>query len=613
MGITLKSITYDESINSCADEHQKALSKRMPKNSPLSDAGYTHHILLWSTFFRRNLHRLATDYLQISLHFYEIVLLYLMGINTRIVIVAGRATAKSWLVALWACCMAIVYPGMLIVLSAPIKNQANKLISDKIIGSLCKLSPVLAAEIDSWQVNDKESFVMFGNSSKISVVVSNDNARGGRSNAMVREEFRMIPKKTDDEVLSPFQIIREAPWKTSVEYKDNKAIQDEEPINVYITSSWMDNGHWMWNLFDETFNKMLKNETMVAIGLDEAVTLKYKIKTRKQLEDERAKQDKLSWRIEFLNSRVKENTQAFFTYGQFSKNQNLEHPFYPRDLYGQNVPIASKWNSPKQEGEVRIICCDFAFVAGSSADRSVYTFMRAFPDYVQFDSNNVKISTGYRRQVPYMESNKGGDVVEQALRVRQLYEDFDADYIIIDRANAGCSIYDLLARTMYDKYREIEYSPLTCMNDPAFADARVKSVGARKNIYVINASQALNTEIATDFRNVLSNGQIELLVNFNTAQNDILLNIPEYTNSPSADEMVQYEVPFLETQKLVEESVSLISERKQYTNIVVIHEQGNNTKDRYTSVSYGSYFISQLEKDMLSNGTGEYGYSVFVN
>ena len=39
--------------------------------------------------------------------------------------------------------------------------------------------------------------------------------------------------------------------------------------------------------------------------------------------------------------------------------------------------------------------------------------------------------------IPYMESVQGGDTTRQALRIRQLYEDFDADYIVLDLRNAG--------------------------------------------------------------------------------------------------------------------------------------------------------------------------------
>ena len=62
---------------------------------------------------------------------------------------------------------------------------------------------------------------------------------------------------------------------------------------------------------------------------------------------------------------------------------------------------------------------------------------------------------------------------------------------------------------------------------------------------------------------------------------------------------------------MISESTNLVYEVKP-TGVIDIREQGANTKDRYTSISYGSYFISLLERDLLSQNE-EYEYGVFIN
>ena len=106
--------------------------------------------------------------------------------------------------------------------------------------------------------------------------------------------------------------------------------------------------------------------------------------------------------------------------------------------------------------------------------------------------------------------------------------------------------------------------------------------------------------------------KIDLLVSFEQAKEEILPNIKEYINTPDADVQIFYEAPFLETQALISETTSLLYEKKQQTGAIVISEQGANRKDRYTSVSYGSWFASQLEKDMISQN-GDYEYGTFIN
>lgn len=173
------------------------------------------------------------------------------------------------------------------------------------------------------------------------------------------------------------------------------------------------------------------------------------------------------------------------------------------------------------------------------------------------------------------------------------------------------SIYDLLARIMYDDERDIEYPPLCCMNDDSVA-SRIKIEGATPCIFVINATQKLNSDIAMDFRRVLNNKQIDLLIGFEKASEEVLPEIKEYINSPDASTQVFFESPFLETQAFISETTGLVYEKKEQTGVIVIKEQGANRKDRYTSVSYGSWFASALEKDLISTNE-DYDFVVFVN
>ena len=188
----------------------------------------------------------------------------------------------------------------------------------------------------------------------------------------------------------------------------------------------------------------------------------------------------------------------------------------------------------------------------------------------------------------------------QARRIRQLYEDFDADYIVLDARNAGLSVFDLLAKVMYDEDRDVEYKPLTCMNNEAIA-ARIQSPNAQPVIYAIEATLKLNNDIAFSFRETLERHKIDLLESLSSAKDGFLENIEDYLTTDDPDYQLWYERPFLETQLLINETTNLVYERAEATGLIRIHEQGRNRKDRYTSVSYGDYFISLLEKDLLSD------------
>ena len=255
-----------------------------------------------------------------------------------------------------------------------------------------------------------------------------------------------------------------------------------------------------------------------------------------------------------------------------------------------------------------------AFVENSKNDNSVFTCMRLLPEsksHVAENGEDIVFENSFKRIVVYIEHLQGGELKKQAVRIRQLFDDFDGDIICLDIKNSGIGIYDCLARTLYDEERKIEYRALTCMNDESIAN-RIKVEGAEPKIFAVNATQKLNSDIAYDFRRQLIEGQIEFLVSFETASEEILPNIKEYVGAINADEAVFYEIPFLETQALFAEATELLYEKKPDTGIIVLRELASNRKDRYTSCSYSSWLASLLSREMLSTDE-QYEVGVFVN
>ena len=101
---------------------------------------------------------------------------------------------------------------------------------------------------------------------------------------------------------------------------------------------------------------------------------------------------------------------------------------------------------------------------------------------------------------------------------------------------------------------------------------------------------------------------IDLLTNLDEAKDILESNIPEYTSSIDPETQAFYERPYLETQALVNEMMSLEYTRDEQTGIITLFETGSNTKDRYVSLAYGNYFISLLEQELLSDKDSEYDF-----
>lgn len=73
------------------------------------------------------------------------------------------------------------------------------------------------------------------------------------------------------------------------------------------------------------------------------------------------------------------------------------------------------------------------------------------------DATSIFVSQGipgadrrYYTNVVYADSTEGEVTSKQALRIRRLYEWYDADYIVIDGKGVGLGVVDLLLDDIFD-------------------------------------------------------------------------------------------------------------------------------------------------------------------
>ncbi|MEX0595919.1 MAG: terminase, partial [Candidatus Paceibacterota bacterium] len=76
---------------------------------------------------------------------------------------------------------------------------------------------------------------------------------------------------------------------------------------------------------------------------------------------------------------------------------------------------------------------------------TVFTVMRLIPEKDE-----------YIRQVVYIETMNGQHSHKQAVRLKQLYYDFESDYVAMDTSGNGLSLYDDCAKILYDEERDVE-------------------------------------------------------------------------------------------------------------------------------------------------------------
>ncbi len=131
----------------------------------------------WITFYRKNPSFFVEHYMGVSLYPYQRFWINLMARSTEFVGIASRASAKSWLIAVYSIVRCILYPGTIVALASSTKAQAGLIIAEK-CKSLMEEHPNIQRETSNIVTNQNKWEMTFYNGSKINVVVSGEGGRG---------------------------------------------------------------------------------------------------------------------------------------------------------------------------------------------------------------------------------------------------------------------------------------------------------------------------------------------------------------------------------------------------------------------------------------------------
>jgi hypothetical protein len=560
------------------------------------DEQWRNRIIDWTTFYRRNIHRFIQHYFGVQLYWYQVIWLYFMSICDNFVTIASRASAKSWLIALLALARACLYPNSEIVVVASTQKQAA-IIFGKIEG-LKNDYPNIAREIKEYQNSQNKIKCTMQNGSTIKVVACNESGRGERSTFTIGEEFRIMDKKKFDSIVKPFAYARQTPYLKDPKYKH----LIEEPRQVLISSAYH-KSLWWYKETADTIKMMMQGKSCGFIAFDYLIAIRHGIKTANLIANEKTTMDEITFMEEYENIPFGENSDAYFKLDMFRKNRDIKKAFYP--IRKDQLTNKKNVNDIKRvDGEIRVVACDIATRVGKTNDNTIITCIRALPT-----------SKGYQREFVYMESHQGEHTGLQALRIKQIYYDFNADYIVLDLQNAGIAIYEQLGVVTKDEERGIEYEPLTVYehkslneNNINIGELKYKTLAmkAKPVIYPISATPKLNSAIAVDFRDKLQKDMCHFLIDDIDAEDYLGSKNREYQKSQDTNIKVWYIHPYRQLTEMVNECVNL--KYSMSNTYVKLETVGMARKDRYTSCSYGNYFITLLEQDLLKEQE-DYNYS----
>ena len=545
-------------------------------------------IKIWVSFYRQNIHRFAIDYLGIQLKPFQVVLLYMIERNLKSCLITSRGLGKSWLIALYCCCRAILYPGQKIIVSCETKEQSRNLIREKIVNELMNMSPNLKKEINPREIKigTNESYVKFKNGSTITAINASENTRGKRAHILVVDEYVQIKNGFDTltKILQPFlQVVRQPKYLQNPKY----AHLQEENKQIYASSAWYAD-HWSYDLYKDYVEKMLIGESSFVCNLPYDVALKYGLMTQKRL-DEIMNDPNLSeeaFLMEYSAMFYDLGEGAYIKPSDIINNRNIVKPWYPPtdiEYIAEKGKRNISWKEDRtSKQELRVLGCDIALAQGDKNDNTVIHYSVSIPK-----------GDKYISEVRYSEAINGGTAKAIALRLKQLYFDGDCDYIVMDIAGLGLAVLDALGEYTFDTERDIKYPPMCCFNK----EDKKERCGYREAIpciYGIVANEEINNAIAVTLKASLNNHTLKFLVN--EFEGEDWLNENKNFQILEASEKVRLMYPYVQTTLTQMEIIKLQTEITRKG--IKLVEFGSNRKDRYSALAYMNLFIREKENEL---------------
>jgi len=412
-----------------------------------------------------------------------------------------------------------------------------------------------------------------------------------RSNITVLEERRLIPTVIIDSIIRPFLVSRQPPYMMKPEYSAIEELR-EEPIEIIITSAHYKTYEWYPEI-KKFIKKMAEGDPDIkAIFFDYLISLHHGIKTKKQMKKENETLDPITFLMEYGNIPYGSSSLSFYKLGLF--NRDVKKSWRPITDEEYITTRKNPYDIIKRADEMRIVSVDVAMRAGSTNDNTIISCGRLTPS-----------RKGWITEICYMESHNGKNTALQALRIKQIYKEFQADVLVLDLANAGISVFDALSSVTKDEVRGLEYEAYTVMNsddvdDKVYEELINRTLGqdAVGCIFPISATSQLNSLIAVKFRERLKKKLVLFLVDDNTEEEFLIKSgnkdILDQEDTGIRAHLLQ---AHLQTSLFINESIAL--EMMLQNGLIKLIEPPGARKDRYTSVSYLNYYVSLMDTQLL--------------
>lgn len=531
-------------------------------------------------YYRANPSRFIEDFIPgLKLKFFQKILLWLMANNTMGYVVACRGLGKTYVVAMFATWKSILFPHSKVVCASYTYKQGREILC-KIVEDFMPKSSLLRNEIEYYSLSRNDATIRFKNGSIIKIAITSEASRGMRSTCLLIDESRLVPQDKVDSILRPMNASpRERPYTNKIEYRH--LLEDEVPQEIYLSSAYYKQSEMYEKVKSFTANMLTDGLSYFVVDLPYQLSVREGILLKQTIENEMSEQtfNEITFNMERLGLFWGSAGDALFDFNIINRQRKLVGGLHYLDYYRENnlrVP-------EKQNGEVRILSVDIALMASRrhNNDATALIIHSAVP------VNN----SNYLDNIVFIDTEEGLLTEELGIIIMRYFYQYMCDYIVIDARGVGLPVVDYIMANHYDPVYGQQYNALNCMNNDDLS-ARCKATSAARVIYAVEANVRLNNDMALALRAGFQNGYINLLVN-ETDIDDELTKVRGYSKMTEIQQ-AKLKLPYVQTTLLVGELVNLSHETSG--GYVKVKEKSGMRKDRYSSLEYGYYFVSQLDK-----------------
>lgn len=279
-------------------------------------------------------------------------------------------------------------------------------------------------------------------------------------------------------------------------------------------------------------------------AVDIFVSIKYGIKSLGDLEKAKQTEDITSFKMEYLNQTIGAISNGYFSYEMFVPHQTCVDAFIPPTDEQVRKFMQPEFRE-KDEYEVRIVGADFAFVNTNSSGANDNTIIICA---------SMKYDNGlFIRQLDYITLHPASDTIGASDKIRKLYHDYQADYVVFDSRSGGEVLYNHFTEELQCIERGTNWMPngftvanvrWHIVNNQKLEDYKLRTIdqAAIPCLIPYIATVNSNTNMWLSMRKALENNIWTFPCNMK-AKEDIMFNDGSYFNLDS-DELADRLEPF---------------------------------------------------------------------